>query len=217
MKKFALGDYLWFRDDQLVQAESFINCRGTTRVEFVTSENRGVFTASDDDLESVVHTYEDDDGDVWDLNLNDGLYYLRGGDTKIASRGHERHELEQYGIPTSKDKFENMPKVGSYLKPKDVVYEVLGWDANDNTAEVKDVETGQVHSILLEFYTETKPPRPKIGQVWVQGDPDDSDGGVPHIVAEWRGSSSIKLVSVFSEVVVPNEELETSRFWRRIF
>lgn len=38
MKKFAPGDYLRFRDDQLVQAESFINYQGTTRVEFVTDE-----------------------------------------------------------------------------------------------------------------------------------------------------------------------------------
>lgn len=38
VKKFAPGDYLWFRDDQLVQAESFINYQGTTRVEFVTDE-----------------------------------------------------------------------------------------------------------------------------------------------------------------------------------
>lgn len=216
MKKFETGDYLWFRDDRLVRVESFANYQGTTRVEFVTYDYRGVFTVNDDDLEPVVHTYEDDDGDTWDLNLNDGLYYLRGGNTEIASRGHERHELEQYGVSTSKDLFENVPEAGTYLKPKDAVYEVLGWDASDNTAKVRDVETGQIHSILLEFYEETKPPRPKIGQVWVKRSDDDPDG-VAYTVAEWLGSFLIKLIAPNSELVLPNEELETSRFWSRIF
>lgn len=218
--KYDIGDYVWFRGD-------------LARVEHRQDSSRYLIHLIEDardrieygaGLEPVVHVYEDGQGDLWDLNLNTGKYYMRGGLNELfASRGHTRHELESYGPLTDANEEQpegegasvEAPRVGSYLKPKDAVYQILGYDLNDQTAEVKDVETGQVHTILLEFYEETKPPLPKVGQVWTL----NIDGDVvAYTVARHLGEYTLEMKSAFTEITVAAEELlRGTSEWTRIF
>ena len=166
--------------------------------------------------------YRDNNGGVWE-ELPDGSWVGPSGASKTGPDGNLTRlsvdedavapaagsvpPVEEGGTPQSSDA--PMPRVGSYVKPVESVYRVVRTDARDRTMEIEDVDTGVIHSVLEEFYTESKPPRPKLGQVWVRED-------VAYFVAEWMGSASIKLTSPWSELVVPNEELEESAHWRRI-
>lgn len=216
--KYRTGDYVWFRDD-LAQVT---DCRkdGRYRIRLIENTTNSVEdserTEREQSLELVVHTYYDRVNDRWDLNLNDGLYYMTPKED--CGVGLTLRELLQHWGPVTESPQEDeMPEIGTFLKPKDAVYEVLGWDSNDGTAEVRDVHTNARHTILLEFYEETKPPVPNVGEVWVATETlEDDDDGIAYLVSRVDGYS-VTLTSGFTEITLDASTIRTSQYWNRIF
>lgn len=217
---YDIGDYVWFRDD-LARIEDFSG-EGRYRIRLVenttNSEENSERIEWEQSLEPVTHTYYDRDNDQWDLNLNDGRYYCEEADRGAASAGLTLRELLcHWGPVTESPQEDEMPEIGTFLKPKDAVYEVLGWDSNDGTAEVRDVHTNARHTILLEFYEETKPPVPNVGEVWAATETlEGDDDGIAYLVSRVNGTS-VTLTSAFTEITLDASTIRASQYWNRVF
>lgn len=216
--KYGIGDYVWFRDD-LARIEDFSG-EGRYRIRLIenttNSEENSQRIEWEQSLEPVTHTYYDKVNDRWDLNLNDGLYYITPNE--VYGIGLTLRELLLlWGPVTESPQEDEMPEIGTFLKPKDAVYEVLGWDSNDGTAEVRDVHTNARHTILLEFYEETKPPVPNVGEVWAATETlEGSDDGIAYLVSRVNGTS-VTLTSAFTEITLDASTIRASQYWNRVF